>query len=301
MGVVAGGQRGGDRRGDRCRDRHRERRLVGLVAVCRCSGGGMSFGIYVTPFKVRQSTTGSTLPPGHMGLPFFGEMLYFLWYFKILRRPDDFINAKRRKRVKSTRDETKKLTFENIGKLFVSFEPGPHLDNMDKLFAGLVHGVMAYPLNFPGTAHHHALQCRKKLVSIFLGELEKKKKQNGVEMNDLMDGLMQIRDEEDNKLSDQEVLDNIVSLEENIAVSKNKIGDFITSEDVSKMKYTNKVTNTKDWKLLFGFVFFSLSEPPRPGAFQAFGSGLRTCAGNMLARTQLALFLHHLPIGLIKD
>nr|POF03715.1 cytochrome p450 85a [Quercus suber] len=92
------------------------------------------------------------------------------------------------------------------------FEPGPHLDNMDKLFAGLVHGVMAYPLNFPGTAHHHALQCRKKLVSIFLGELEKKKKQNGVEMNDLMDGLMQIRDEEDNKLSDQEVLDNIVSL-----------------------------------------------------------------------------------------
>ena len=52
---------------------------------------------YVTPFKVRQTTTGSTLPPGHMGLPFFGEMLNFLWYFKILRCPDDFINAKRRK------------------------------------------------------------------------------------------------------------------------------------------------------------------------------------------------------------
>lgn len=56
------------------------------------------------------------------------------------------------------------------------------------------------------------LLCRKKLVAIFLGELEKKKKENGVEMNDLMDGLMQIRDEEDNKLSDQEVLDNIFSL-----------------------------------------------------------------------------------------
>ncbi|XP_075663315.1 beta-amyrin 11-oxidase-like [Castanea sativa] len=78
--------------------------------------------------------------------------------------------------------------------------------------AGLVPGVRAYPLNIPRTARHHALQCRKKLVAIYLGELEEKKKQNGVEINDLMDGLMQIRDEEDNKLSDQEVLDNIVGL-----------------------------------------------------------------------------------------
>ncbi|KAL5747374.1 hypothetical protein ACOSP7_024372 [Xanthoceras sorbifolium] len=29
--------------------------------------------------------------------------------------------------------------------------------------------------------------------------------------------------------------------EENMAASKNKKGDFITSEDISKMKYTNKV------------------------------------------------------------
>jgi hypothetical protein len=30
--------------------------------------------------------------------------------------------------------------------------------------------------------------------------------------------------------------------EENMAISKNKKGDFLTSEDVSKMKYTNKVS-----------------------------------------------------------
>ncbi|KAM1026110.1 hypothetical protein FF1_039056 [Malus domestica] len=29
--------------------------------------------------------------------------------------------------------------------------------------------------------------------------------------------------------------------EDNMAIKKNKKGDFITSEDVSKMKYTNKV------------------------------------------------------------
>ena len=32
-----------------------------------------------------------------MGFPFIGEMISFLWYFKIVRRPDDFINAKRHK------------------------------------------------------------------------------------------------------------------------------------------------------------------------------------------------------------
>jgi cytochrome P450 len=52
----------------------------------------------------------------------------------------------------------------------------------------------------------------KKLEEIFLVELVKKKKQNGDETHDLMDGLRQIRDEEGNKLMDKEVLDNIVSL-----------------------------------------------------------------------------------------
>ncbi|XP_040987266.1 ent-kaurenoic acid oxidase 1-like [Juglans microcarpa x Juglans regia] len=328
---------------------------------------------YVFSFNARCSLSTSSatkLPPGHMGFPFLGEMLTFLWYFKILRRPDDFINSKRRKygdgvgmyrthlfgsptiiacfpavnkfifqsedtfllkwptvdilgptslvavhgkshaRLRSyvsnainrpdalrrialqvqplmaaalqswaqkgkvkVYDEIKKLTFENIGRLFVSFEPGPQLDNMDKLFKGLVHGVRAYPINFHGTTYHHALQCRKKLDALFWVELEKKRKnQNGVDQtNDLMDGLMQIKDEEGNKLSSQEVIDNIVSLvaagyestslasmwavfylakfpnalqklrKENMAISKKRKGDFITSEDVSEMKYANKV------------------------------------------------------------
>ncbi|CAB4311325.1 unnamed protein product [Prunus armeniaca] len=323
---------------------------------------------YVLPLKLRRSATNAKLPPGHMGLPFIGEVLTFLWYFKVLRRPDDFINAKRAKygdgvgmyrtylfrspsiiacfpavnkfvfqsddtfilnwpsvdlmgytslvavhgksharlrsyvtsvinqpdalrriaqmvqpriiaaleswaqkgRIKAY-DETKKVTFENIGQLFVSLEPGPLLDTIDNLFDGLVKGIRAQPFNIPGSAFHHARQCRKKLEDIFMVELEKKKTQKEVVTNDLMDGLMQIIDDEGNKLCDQEVLDNIVSLvvggyastslasmwaiyylakypnvlkklrEENMAISQNKKGEFITSDDVSKMKYTNKV------------------------------------------------------------
>ncbi|KAL3575221.1 hypothetical protein D5086_023322 [Populus alba] len=39
------------------------------------------------------------------------------------------------------------------------------------------------------------------------------------------------------------------------------------------------------------------NEPARPGTHQVFGNGSRICPGNMLARLQLALFLHHLSVG----
>ncbi|KAK0595870.1 hypothetical protein LWI29_010757 [Acer saccharum] len=267
---------------------------------------------YAVPLKFRYSGTGTRLPPGHMGFPIFGETLAFLWYFKVLRRPDEFINSKRRKygdgvgmyrthllgspsvivcfpsiskivyqsdeifrlqwpavdlvgrtslvsvhgkaheRLRSfvtkainrpdalrriaalvqpsmvaalqswaqkrnvkVSYEAKKVTFENIGKLFVSFESGPRLESMEKLFQGLLKGIRAHPFNFPGTAYHHASQCRKKLEAIFRVELEKKKNRTGIDQTtniDLMDGLMQVEDDIGKRLSDQEVIDNIVTL-----------------------------------------------------------------------------------------
>ncbi|XVF09154.1 hypothetical protein REPUB_Repub07fG0067200 [Reevesia pubescens] len=427
---------------------------------------------YVFPLNLRcwkrssATGSGSKLPPGHMGFPFFGEMLTFLWYFKILRRPDEFINAKRRKygdgeglyrthlfgspsiiacfpsvnkfilqsdesftlkwpnvdvmgrnslvvvhgkaharlrsyvvnainspkalrniaalvqprmvatlqswaqkgRIKAY-DEIKRLTMVNIGKYFASIEAGPLLDTIDKLFDGMVKGIRAHPLNLPGTAAYHGVQCRKRLEAIFRAELEKKK--NGVNVaNDLMDGLIEMKDEDGNKLGEQEVVDNIVSLivggyestsiasmwaiyyvakfpmvlkklqKENMAIRKKKQGDFITSDDVSKLKYTNKVVEEtirmaniasiifrlvtkeveykgykipKNWKVILWLRYIHTNpenfedplcfnpdrwnEPARPGTYQAFGGGPRICAGNMLARIQLGLLLHHLSIG----
>ncbi|TXG68428.1 hypothetical protein EZV62_003363 [Acer yangbiense] len=425
---------------------------------------------YAVPLKFRYSGTGTRLPPGYMGIPILGETLTFLWYFKVLRRPDEFINSKRRKygdgvglyrthlfgspsviacfpliskivyqsddtfvlqwpavdlvgrtslvavhgkahdRVRrfvikaingpdalrriadhvqpcivaalqsweqkttvKISSEAKKVTFENIGKLFVSFEPGPRLESLEKLFQGLTKGFRAHPFNFPGTAYHHASQCRKKLEDIFRIELEKRKNRTGIDqtMNiDLMDGLMQIEDDMGKRLSDQEVLDNIVSLvvagytstamastwalyflaknpnvleklrEENMGICKNKKENFITSEDVSQLKYTNKVVEEtirmaniagitfrlvikeaeykgykipKDWKVIVWNRYLHTNpenfndpmcfnpdrwnEPASPGTYQAFGGGSRICAGNMLARLQIALLLHHLSIG----
>ncbi|RLN42580.1 ent-kaurenoic acid oxidase 1-like [Panicum miliaceum] len=38
-------------------------------------------------------------------------------------------------------------------------------------------------------------------------------------------------------------------------------------------------------------------KPPKPGTYQVFGGGPRICAGNMLARLQLIIMLHHLAVG----
>lgn len=41
------------------------------------------------------SDSGSKLPPGSMGWPLIGEMFDFLWCFKFVKRPDDFINKRK--------------------------------------------------------------------------------------------------------------------------------------------------------------------------------------------------------------
>ncbi|KAJ7949716.1 Ent-kaurenoic acid oxidase [Quillaja saponaria] len=109
-----------------------------------------------------------------MGLPFFGELLTFLFYFKVLHKPDDFINSKRRsitaflgadKGTVVVYDEVKKMVFENTAKLFFSCEPGPLLDTLVYLFEGMVKGTRAQPINFPGTAYYHALKEENIAVS----------------------------------------------------------------------------------------------------------------------------------------
>ncbi|KAL5747376.1 hypothetical protein ACOSP7_024374 [Xanthoceras sorbifolium] len=120
---------------------------------------------------------------------------------------------------------------------------------------------------------------------------------------------------------------------------KNAEGEFITSEDVSQMKYTNKVVEEtirmaniaavvfrlatreveykgykipKDWKVIQWIRYMhtnpeNFDDPmcfnpdrwnvTKPGTYQVFGGGSRICAGNMLARLQIVLLLHHLSVG----
>ncbi|KAL1541580.1 ent-kaurenoic acid monooxygenase [Salvia divinorum] len=392
---------------------------------------------YALPFRLHRG--GVKLPPGYMGIPFIGEMPAFLWYFKVLCRPDDFINAKRRKygdgiglyrtylfgsptiitctpsatkmvlqdessfsvswnnvelvgatslvavegpahsrvralvvRAVNQPDalQAKKVTLASIGMYFASIELEDVLETIDDLVKGIINGLRAYPINFPGTALHYALQCRRRAKAIFRKELEKRNKfEASVLKNDLMEALMQMKDEEGNRLSEDEVLDNIVTLiiagytstsvaimwavyylakypeillrlrEEHMLICK-KLGDLVTYEEIASCKYTAKVVEEiirmanissfvvrtakkdvdykgyripKGWKVACWLRYFQTNpehfedpmcfnpdrwnEAPKAGSYLVFGGGPRMCAGNMFARLQVAVLLHHLVLG----
>ncbi|KAL6659976.1 hypothetical protein ACP70R_002098 [Stipagrostis hirtigluma subsp. patula] len=451
--------------------------LFGAVPLLALAVWHCNDAVHCAAFALRRRARGAPaarLPPGHMGLPFVGESLSLLWYFKFARRPDGFVHAKNRHRrrhgaaagvyrthlfgsptvlvcspaankfvlqspdcfgirwpapelvglssvvnvegarharlrgfilaainrpsslrtiaelvqprvvaalrswadkgtITAATEIKKVVTFENICKMFVSMEPSPLTESIDEWFAGLVAGFRAFPLDFPGTAFCHARKCRRKLNAVFREELERRKKAAAMptdHKDDLMGGLMEMVDEQGKKLSDEEVVDNIVSLviagyestsnaimwaayhlaksphalrslrEENVAISKGKNGGFITLDDIPNMKFTAKVveetirlansapmvhrvahkdveyggyTIPKGWRVVvwlrslhtdpsyyddpLSFNPDRWDKPVKPGTYQVFGGGNRICAGNMLARLQLTIMLHHLSVG----
>uniref|UniRef100_A0ACD5UGY9 Uncharacterized protein n=1 Tax=Avena sativa TaxID=4498 RepID=A0ACD5UGY9_AVESA len=262
--------------------------------------------------------------------------------------------------------------FTNICKMFVSMEPSPLTVKIEQWFTGLVAGLRALPLDLPGTAVHGALRCRRKLTAVFREELEARKHTStSKKYDDVMSGFMEMEDEQGKKLSDEEVVDNIISAvvagyestataimwamyhlsksptalaklrEENVAMSEIKGGSyFITHDDIPKMKYTAKVveetirmaniasmmprvakrdveyggyTIPEGWRVLvmvrslhtdpnyyadpLTFNPDRWNEAAKPGTYQVFGGGYRICPGNMLAKLQLTIMLHHLSIG----
>ncbi|KAL0301878.1 UNVERIFIED_CONTAM: Ent-kaurenoic acid oxidase 1 [Sesamum radiatum] len=169
--------------------------------------------------------------------------------------------------------EAKKVTFANIGKYFASLEPGLVLDTLDELFECLTAGLRAYPLNFPGTAFHRALQmlnflpkaegqgalwvgptqdrlrlCRKKAIAIFRDEMEKRKKcDTSKGKNDLMEGLMQMKDDDGEQLTETE--------EEHMPMTKKLNGEFITYDNISSCEYTGKVVEEIRLANVAAFIF----------------------------------------------
>ncbi|XP_074266151.1 ent-kaurenoic acid oxidase 2-like [Silene latifolia] len=189
--------------------------------------------------------------------------------------------------------QIKKVTLDYMARYMGGIEVGLEADAFEKLFSGVNEGVRAQPWNFPGTPYRHALKCRKKLTKRLNLELMKKKK-DGVKMgvtSDLMDGLMQTKDKDGRHLSDEEVVDNVLSniaisyigiaypvvwsmyflaknphvlqklREENMEMAKEKNGADVTYEDTLGLKYTNKVVEeTIRIASISGFIFKKATE-----------------------------------------
>ncbi|OWM64315.1 ent-kaurenoic acid oxidase 2 isoform X1 [Punica granatum] len=107
--------------------------------------------------------------------------------------------------------ELRKLTFQIIMYIFLSSESEPVMETLEREYTTLNYGVRAMAINLPGFAYHRALKARKKLVAIFQSIVDDRRKQKDQnipkERKDMMDALLEIKDENGRKLSDEEIID----------------------------------------------------------------------------------------------
>ncbi|GLU12307.1 hypothetical protein SLE2022_289970 [Rubroshorea leprosula] len=156
------------------------------------------------------------------------------------------------------------LTCENIGKLFASLEKGPTLVTMKSLYEGVMQGIRAMPLKFPGTAFHHAFQVGSKRHVV----------EETIRMANIVVFVF--------RLVSQEVEFQGYKIPKNRKV-------------ILWLRYLHMNPETFEDPLCFDPERWN--EPMKPVVFMAFGGGVRICAGNMLARMQLVFFLRHLSAG----
>ncbi|CDP06243.1 unnamed protein product [Coffea canephora] len=329
--------------------------VVGIITLLGWGLWWWNYFQFALPVTFRHSGGSITtkLPSGHMGIPFFGEMLHFLWYFKVIHRPDDFINNKDTKglyksllfgspSIIACSPSANKFILQSNANFGMGWPATQIIGNNSLLFLqgsshARIRGLVVKVINQPDALHKvaimvqprivaalrlwsekgrivalqeakklllkilgsmikgvrreygggfpsniwghvgNSLSCRKKVMTIFTMEINKKKFEGNAARAefDLVDQLLNLKDDDGNQLQDEEVLDNIVGLiiagyestslsimwilyylakhpqctqkatEEHMNVGTN--GDFIRRDDILKLHYTNKVYLHQDY------------------------------------------------------
>ena len=110
----------------------------------------------------------------------------------------------------------KKVTFNLTCTLMFGLHDEPTKEALLGDFTKIMKGLWALPVNIPGTTYHNALQARGRIVKSLLPILDCRRKQlseGAIGRNDdLISGLLSLRDENNESLRDEEVIDNFVSL-----------------------------------------------------------------------------------------
>nr|GME16517.1 ent-kaurenoic acid oxidase 2-like [Ipomoea batatas] len=113
--------------------------------------------------------------------------------------------------------QLRKLTFRIIMHIFLSSESEQVREALENEYTTLNYGVRAMTINLPGFAYYNALKARKRLVAIFQSVVDarrEKRRRNGIDINekhkDMMDRLMEVKDENGKQLDDEEIIDVLV-------------------------------------------------------------------------------------------
>ncbi|OMO63692.1 Cytochrome P450, partial [Corchorus capsularis] len=98
----------------------------------------------------------------------------------------------------------------------------PESKEKDELFEDFIvaiKGLWALPLKFPGTAYHKALQARGRICRLLSKLIKERKKEIearsiGLEdnINDLISSLLMLRNENDEPLLEEEIIDNFIAV-----------------------------------------------------------------------------------------
>ncbi|CAI9087815.1 OLC1v1021990C1 [Oldenlandia corymbosa var. corymbosa] len=171
----------------------------------------------------------------------------------------------------------KTLTFNVVCTLIFGIEPGVRRDILVRLFEKVMEGMLSLPINLPFTRFHSSLQASKKVKAILIELIKEKREALGKNSisshNDLITALLSIRDGQNQSvISDEEIVDNAfvimigahdttsilltflvrllardpsiytaIAHEQNEIAKSKKLGEHLTWEDLSNMKFTWRV------------------------------------------------------------
>ncbi|XP_042512374.1 ent-kaurenoic acid oxidase 2-like [Macadamia integrifolia] len=110
--------------------------------------------------------------------------------------------------------ELRRFTFRIIMHIFLKCEDEQVLNALEKEYTALNYGVRAMTINIPGFAYHKALKARKNLVAAFQSTVTERRQRRAVgiiaptnKRKDMMDSLLEVKDEKGRELSDEEIID----------------------------------------------------------------------------------------------
>ncbi|XP_004510262.1 beta-amyrin 11-oxidase-like [Cicer arietinum] len=113
--------------------------------------------------------------------------------------------------------EMKKVSFKAIVHVFMGTSNDNIIKSIGSSFTDLYNGMYSIPINAPGFTFHKALKARKKLAKIVQPVVDEKRLmiKNGQqveEKKDLMDILLEVKDENGRKLEDEDISDLLIGL-----------------------------------------------------------------------------------------
>ncbi|KAL3833003.1 hypothetical protein ACJIZ3_007739 [Penstemon smallii] len=110
--------------------------------------------------------------------------------------------------------ELRRLTFRIIMHIFLSSEGEQVMEALEKEYTVLNYGVRAMTINIPGFAYYNSLKARKRLVAILQAVVterrERRKSSETTVKKDMLDALLDAKDEYGRMLNDEEVIDVLV-------------------------------------------------------------------------------------------